>query len=98
MWSIQSSPVHFLCVSVATLFANQWRKARKNEELHPRVFTISSDSTIFQNYYDEVQELLQSLAGMDELIPGNRLCLYMKTFYSVFIYNRDVKQEQRSGA
>ncbi len=63
------------CTNVITytayLLARQWRKPNKPcEELSPRVFRISSDSSTFGNYYDEVQELLKSMAGMDELLPG----------------------------
>ena len=80
------------------MLSNQWKKTRKNgEELLRRVFTIPSDSTIFQQYYDEVQELLQLLAGMDELISGITLGLYLTTLYSV-LFIRNVEQEQRSGA
>lgn len=43
---------------------------KRGEELPPKVYTIPKASTVFKTYYDEVQELLKSFAGMDELLPG----------------------------
>jgi len=55
----------------ASLLARQWRKPDEpGQELSPRVFRISSTSTTFSQYYDEIQEQLKSIAGMDQLLPG----------------------------
>ena len=52
--------------------AQQWRDpAKRGGELNPRVFHIPSESKIFGNYYDEVQDSLKAMAGMDELLPGS---------------------------
>ena len=57
--------------SAASLLARQWRKPDEPcQEVSPRVFQISSTSTIFSEYYDKVQERLKSMAGMAELLPG----------------------------
>ena len=59
------------CVRTANLYAKQWRKPEnRSEELPPRVFHIQANSGIFSEYYDEVQELLKSMAGMDEFLQG----------------------------
>ena len=55
--------------SIANLLARQWRKPDKpGRELSPNVFSISSTSTTFSEYYDEIQELLKSMARMDQLL------------------------------
>ena len=57
----------------AMLYANQWRKPDIQEEdlyLPPREFHILSSSPTFEGYYDEVQDLLKAMAGMDELLQG----------------------------
>ena len=57
--------------SVAKLLGTQWRKPDEpGQELPPREFKISSTSKTFSQYYDEVQERLKSMAGMDELLSG----------------------------
>ena len=51
--------------------ARQWRMPdHPGQELVPRVFHIPANSTTFGDYYNEVQELLKAMAGMDELLPG----------------------------
>ena len=49
---------------------NQKIHVGKSEELPPRVFHIQPNSGTFGEYYDEVQELLKSMAGMDEFLQG----------------------------
>ena len=79
------------CVHTANLYAKQWRKPEnRSEELPPRVFHIQPNSGIFGEYYDEVQELLKSMAGMDEFLQFNwhyadtmkgtyvRTCMFIK--------------------
>lgn len=59
---------------VAKLLARQWRKPDEPGcELSPKVFHISSTSSTFSQYYDEIQELLKSMAGMDQLLPGTAI-------------------------
>ena len=63
--------IPYAFIFAANLYAKQWRKpAIKDEELSPKVFHITPNSPVFGEYYDRVQELLQSMAGMDELLQG----------------------------
>ena len=65
-------------ISAENLYAKQWRKpVKRGEELQPKIFHIVPNSPTFGKYYDEVQESLSSMAGLDELLQG---C------YSTYIY------------
>lgn len=55
------------------------------QELSPRVFHIASDSTTFSEYYDEVQEWLKLMAGMDQLLPGPYVTKYYTYLYCMTI-------------
>ena len=37
---------------------------------------MSPESSTFSSYYDEVQELLKMMAGIDELLTGRRLFIF----------------------
>ena len=70
---------HVHTVYLAQLLARQWRKPDEpGREISPRVFRISSSSSTFSQYYDEIQELLKSMAGMDQLLPGTYYHTYLK--------------------
>ncbi len=57
--------------SSAKLLARQWRKPDvTGEEIMPREFHLCQDSATFRNYYDDVQQQLKSMAGMDEFLAG----------------------------
>ena len=43
----------------------------KAEKPKPKVFRIRKDSKTFTNYFDHVQEQLETLASMDDLLSGN---------------------------
>ena len=65
----------------------------------PRIFHIMQNSPTFGDYYDEVQELLKLMAGMDELLQGARIILLLrkdKTLVSIFIH-RYAEQKSRAG-
>ena len=71
--------LQYFCFA-ANLLARQWRKPDEaGREVPPRVFQISNTSTTFSQYYDEVQEWLKSMAGMDQMLPGTSICMYMHT-------------------
>ena len=64
-------PFIYCTYGAVYLYAKQWRKpAKQGEELPPRVFHITPGSHTFGKYYDEVQELLKAMAGLDELLQG----------------------------
>ena len=57
--------------TVATLLQKQWRKRGEEDRmLDWHIFNIPHRSTTFNSYYDEVQALLKSMAGMDEFLQG----------------------------
>ena len=53
--------------------------------LHRKVFHIKNNSPTFGGYYDEIQEILREMSGMDELLQGNQLS--ESAFLSVGIAN-----------
>ena len=54
------------------LLQKQWKPVQHmGETLPPRVFTVPRNSATFGNYYDEIQEILKCIAGMDELLQGS---------------------------
>ena len=52
------------------MFAKQWRNSQPRIQLPARVFYLTSKSTAFEEYYDNIQGHLQLLSGMDELLTG----------------------------
>lgn len=55
----------------ADLYSKQWKEPSSEEKyIQPRIFHIMASSPTFGNYYDEVQDLLKSLAGFDEFLQG----------------------------
>ena len=59
-----------LYVYIATLLHKQWRKGGEDRMLDWHIFYIPHGSTTFGSYYDEVQTLLESMAGMDEFLQS----------------------------
>ena len=43
-------------------------------EVPSRIFSLGSEETAFERYYDEIQQSLRSLCGMDEFLAGNLRC------------------------
>lgn len=63
------------------MYGKQWKKpANEGEEVPRRVFHILRSSPTFETYYDEVQESLKSMAGMDELLQG--VCVWSGKLYT----------------
>ena len=50
--------------------AEQWKQPEQDKEIPPHVFELSSDSTEFPKYYDEIQDTLKAIAGIDEVMSG----------------------------
>ena len=48
------------------------------QELSPRVFQMETCTT-FSKYYDEVQDCLRLMAGMDQLLPGMKCIFFYYT-------------------
>lgn len=70
-------------LDIGTLFVNQWRRpAEQDKPVEQRIFRISRNSTIFKEYYNEIQCSLKSLAGMDDFLTGK----YNNEFYDYIIY------------
>lgn len=71
----------FLCDfhCIVKLFHQQWApgKARSPDT---RVFTIEESSKVFSEYFDKVQEQLETLASVDDLLSG----MYYSSKYSYF--------------
>ena len=42
-------------------------------ELPEKVFLLPKECKAFQEYYDHIQQALESIAGMDDLLAGNSL-------------------------
>ena len=55
------------------MLAKQWRKPEplRKPELEPRKFNLLKTSIAFKKFYDEVQDKLEMLYGMDELLAGS---------------------------
>ena len=60
-------------INIDSLLAKQRRRSRPCTELQPRVFSLNSQSSTFEEYYDNIQGHLQLLSGMDELLAGSFL-------------------------
>ena len=55
----------------AGLFEAQWRRPLEdNKVLEPREYILPKDSKVFEEYYDQIQGTLKSLAGLDEFLTG----------------------------
>jgi len=53
------------------LFVNQWKRlAGQDKEVKHKIFKVPKKSTIFKDYYNDVQGYLKSLAGMDDFLTG----------------------------
>ena len=68
---------------IGTLFVNQWKRpAGQDKDVKHKIFKVSKDSSIFRDYYNDVQCYLKSLAGMDDFLTGNisTQMKFMKTF------------------
>lgn len=64
--------------------AQQWQKLQLGQELSKeKKFEIPTKCEAFQKYFDEVQEDLQSIAGMDELLSGT----YLKYNHIIILHN-----------
>ncbi len=51
--------------------AKQWKlPASPGKPVPTKEFYIPRDSASFSEYYDDIQENLKSLAGMDDLLAG----------------------------
>ena len=75
-------------IFAANLLAMQWRKpSSPHHQLSPVVYHAATSST-FSTYYDEVQDWLQSLAGMDELLTGT---VYSNSHKNYLFCNRNVE-------
>lgn len=76
------------------LFGKQWRKPqeqRASQEqgalLSNRVFKLSPPYEAFREYYDEVQDHLEEIAGTDEMISGiSILYQYLTINLNIHIY------------
>jgi hypothetical protein len=55
--------------SSVALLASQWRKADDSNK--GRKFIVVSTTTTFGNYYDETQDILKTVSGMDPLLEGS---------------------------
>lgn len=61
-----------LSILLVTVFAKQWRKPEpRKPELKPQEFLLSKNSNGFKKFYDEIQDNLEMLSGMDELLAGS---------------------------
>lgn len=58
------------CVHAASIFAKERRKPQPRKELATKKLNLNPQSHAFEEYYDEVQEHLKVLSGMDELMAG----------------------------
>ena len=58
-------------IYAAKLLAKQWKLPEAPGKPVPtKDFYIPEESVSFSEYYDDIQEKLKSLAGMDELLAG----------------------------
>ncbi len=59
--------IHYLI----DLLATQWRRAKElGQELEQRVFYLPTGTSTFKQYYDETQQSLKTLSGMDPFVEG----------------------------
>ena len=71
VWSIKHIRICIVNLNIGTLFVNQWRKpAGQDKEVEHKIFKLPKSSTVFKDYYDDVQGSLKSLAGMDDFLTG----------------------------
>ena len=77
----------YMYLNVGTLFVNQWRRpAGQDKPVEQRLFRISRNSTIFKEYYNEIQGSLKSLAGMDDFLTGKyNIEVYDNIIYCVYV-------------
>ena len=66
--------------NLAALFSKQWRISHNETELPSRIFVLDERSNVFEEYYDKIQEYLQSLSGMDEFLSGEFVCCIIYYF------------------
>ena len=66
----------------------------KSRNPQPRLLNIKEGSKVFTEYFDEVQEQLETLATMDDLLSGrcNRTLYMLRTELKMLITYRHVKQ------
>ena len=58
--------------SSIVLLASQWRKADESTKVvEARKFIVVSTTTTFGSYYDETQDILKTVSGMDPLLEGS---------------------------
>ena len=56
---------------IGLLLVNQWKRpAGKDKEVEHKTFRIPQNSTIFKEYYNNIQDSLKKLAGMDDFLTG----------------------------
>ena len=62
----------YVCLLIlAELFAKHWRQpCGESKEIEPRVFLIKERSPAFGSYYDEIQDMLKAMAGLDDFLQG----------------------------
>lgn len=71
MWLIWHIHIWIVNLNIGTLFVNQWRRpAGQDKEVEHKIFKLPKNSTIFKDYYNDVQGSLKSLAGMDDFLTG----------------------------
>lgn len=57
---------------LVNILCKQWVPGKaKNPK--PKVLTIKKDSAVFMEYFDQVQEQLETLASMDDLLSGENI-------------------------
>ena len=58
-------------IIIGTLFVKQWKRPTgQDKEAEIKIFKLPEKSTIFKEYYNDIQESLKSLAGMDDFLSG----------------------------
>ena len=65
--------LHLIIFFTAYLLSQQWRKSQLGTELPEKVFLLPKECKAFQEYYDHIQQALESIAGMDDLLAGSSL-------------------------
>ena len=56
---------------IGTLFVNQWRRpSGQDKEVKHKIFKLPQNSTIFKDYYNDIQDSFKSLAGIDDFLTG----------------------------
>ena len=58
-------------VHIGLLLINQWKRpAGQDNEMEHKIFRLPQNSTIFKEYYNNIQDSLKKLAGMDDFLTG----------------------------